>query len=377
MNNNMNNPSVNQPLLPPYKEPNYNINYLLSIVESFFLTLFAELGDKTFVMLIILQLRTNQVTILYSAMFAELLMNITAIFVGYFIDYLLYKNLIDYLGIILFITYGIFLLGNTRKKEELEMYENELLLVEEINENMGDYDINDKEYQILLENTVHHDKKDSSPDEEEHKNYEIQKLKAMSRKAPLAEDLDIIPESEDISREDTIHINSRRNSLMNSTKRCSITLDVDKLKNIIDENDNNDKDDSDNDGSDNENNNNNSNNNKIDEKNYNEALLRKAKKKIKGENIDFSVFWTIFTSMILAEFGDRTQFFSLTMSSIYNLSGVLIGSCLALICSCVLGVYFGNKILKKISVSVFDFILGSLLLIYGIQIFIGKKMSGQ
>ena len=308
MNNNMNNPFVNQPLLPPYKEPNYNINYILSIVESFFLTLFAELGDKTFVMLIILQLRTNQVTILYSAMFAELLMNITAIFAGYFIDYLLYKNLIDYLGIILFITYGIFLLGNTRKKEELEMYDNELLLVEEINENMGDYDLNDKEYQILLENTVHHDKKDSSPDAEEHKNYEIQKLKAMSRKAPLAEDLDIIPESEDISREDTIHINSRRNSLMNSTKRCSITLDVDKLKNIIDENDNNDnnKDDSDNDGSDNENNNE---KNKIDEKNYNEALLRKAKKKIKGENIDFSVFWTIFTSMVLAEFGDRTQTF--------------------------------------------------------------------
>ena len=154
----------------------------------------------------------------------------------------------------------------TGKKEEFEMYENELLLVEEINENMGDYDLNDKEYQILLENTVHHDKKDSSPDAEEHKNYEIQKLKAMSRKAPLAEDLDIIPESEDISREDTIHINSRKNSLMNSTK-SSITLDVDKLKNTIDENDNNDnnKDDSDNDGSDNE-------KNKIDEKNYNEAF---------------------------------------------------------------------------------------------------------
>ena len=66
-------------------------------------------------------------------MFAELIMNITAIFVGYFIDYLIYKNLIDYLGIILFIAYGIFLLGNTRKKGELEMYDNELLLIEEIN----------------------------------------------------------------------------------------------------------------------------------------------------------------------------------------------------------------------------------------------------
>ena len=372
MNNNINNPSANQPFLPPYKEPDYNINYLLSIIESFFLTLIAELGDKTFVMLVILQLRTNQVTILYSAILAELIMNITAIFIGYFIDYLLYKNLIDYLGILLFITYGIFLLGNTRKKEDLEIYEKELLLVEEINENLGDYDINDKDYQILLENTVH-DKKDSSSPEDDHKNYEIQKLKAMSRKAPLAENLDIIPESEDVSREDTLNINSRKNSLKNDNKRFSITLDIEKLKNNVDNelcHDNNNG----------ENDNNNidkENKNDIDQNNYNEVLLRKAKKKIKGENIDFSVFWTIFTSMILAEFGDRTQIFSLTMSSIFNLSGVLIGSCLALFSSCILGVYFGNKILKKISVSVFDFILGSLLLIYGIQIFIGKKWSGQ
>ena len=376
MNNNMNNPSTNQPFLPPYKEPNYNINYLLSIIESFFLTLIAELGDKTFVMLIILQLRANQVTILYSAIFAELIMNITAIFFGYFIDYLLYKNLIDYLGILLFITYGIFLLGNTRKKEDLEMYEKELLLVEEINENLGDYDINDKDYQILLENTVPDKNDSSSPSpEDDHKNYEIQKLKAMSRKAPLAENLDIIPESEDISREDTLNVNSNlmRNSSMNNNKRGSVTLDIEKLKNNVD----NEPSDDNNNGEKGNNNIDNENKNDIDQKNYNEVLLRKVKKKIKGENIDFSVFWTIFSSMILAEFGDRTQIFSFTMSSIFNLSGVLIGSCLALFCSCVLGVYFGNKILKKISVSVFDFILGSLLLIYGIQIFIGKKRSGQ
>ena len=53
-------------------------------------------------------------------------MSITAIFIVYFMDYLLYKNLIDYLGTLLFITYGIFLLGNTHKKEVLEIYEKEL-----------------------------------------------------------------------------------------------------------------------------------------------------------------------------------------------------------------------------------------------------------
>ena len=323
--------------------------------------------DKTFIMLIILQLKANKATILYSAIIAELIMNITAIFIGYFIDYLLYKNLIDYFGIIFFITYGLFLLGNSRKKQDLEIYENELLLVEEINESMGDYDIGDKEYQILLENSVHNnnDRKESSSSLDDQTNYQIQKLKAMSRKAPLVENLDIIPESDDILKEDTLNIDSKRNTQMNSmrfSKKNEINIDK---KNVKD--DNNDINSYDND---NENNINN-----IDEKNYNEALLRKAKKKIKGENIDFSIFWTIFSSMMLAECGDRTQIFSLSMSSIYNLSGVLIGSCLALICSCILGVYYGNKILKKINVRIFDFILGSLLLVYGIQIFVGKKMS--
>ena len=358
-------PLNNQTPFPPYVEPNYNISYLLSIIESFFLTLFAELGDKTFVMLIILQLKTNKVTIFYSALLAELLMNISAIFIGYFIDCLLYKNLIDYFGIMFYIIYGFFLLGNTRKDEDMEVYENELLLVEEINENMGNYDIGDKEYQLLLENSVHHngiEKQEDTSSLEDQKNYEIQKIKAMSRKAPLKEELDIIPESDDISREDTFNYESIKNKNLEKKTPSKNIDEILKKETTISNTDENEENET---------------NNNIDENNFNEALLKKVKKEIKGENIDFSVFWTIFSTVALAEFGDRTQMFSLSMSSIYNLTGVLIGSCCALICSCILGVYYGNKILKKIKVSVFDFILGLLLLTYGIQIFVSKKMAGQ
>lgn len=361
----MNTPLNNQTPFPPYVEPNYNISYLLSIIESFFLTLFAELGDKTFVMLIILQLKTNKVTIFYSALLAELLMNISSIFIGYFIDCLLYKNLIDYFGIMFYIIYGFFLLGNTRKDEDMEVYENELLLVEEINENMGNYDIGDKEYQLLLENSVHHngiEKQEDTSSLEDQKNYEIQKIKAMSRKAPLKEELDIIPESDDISKEDTFNYESIKNKNLEKKTPSKNIDEILKKETTISNTDENEENET---------------NNNIDENNFNEALLKKVKKEIKGENIDFSVFWTIFSTVALAEFGDRTQMFSLSMSSIYNLTGVLIGSCCALICSCILGVYYGNKILKKIKVSVFDFILGLLLLTYGIQIFVSKKMAGQ
>ena len=89
----------------PYTEKNFEIGFISSIIHTFILIFFAELGDKTFIMLFILQLRTNKVTIFYSALFAEILMNILACFVGFLIEYLLYKNLIEYLGILFFVIY--------------------------------------------------------------------------------------------------------------------------------------------------------------------------------------------------------------------------------------------------------------------------------
>ena len=70
------------PLNEPYVEKDYDINFKLSIFESFLLLLIAELGDKTFIMLIILQLKTKKVTILFSSLFAKLLMNSIEIFLG-------------------------------------------------------------------------------------------------------------------------------------------------------------------------------------------------------------------------------------------------------------------------------------------------------
>ena len=95
----------------PYIEKQFVLTFKFSAIQSFILTLLAEFGDKTFIMLIILQLKTNKVTILFSSLFAELIMNSTAIFIGWTIDYMLYKNLIDYIGIVFFLVYGIWLFG--------------------------------------------------------------------------------------------------------------------------------------------------------------------------------------------------------------------------------------------------------------------------
>ena len=119
--------SASNPINEPYVEKDYDINFKLSIFESFLLILIAELGDKTFIMLIILQLKTNRITVFFSSLFAELTMNFFAICLGYLIDFLLYKNLIDYIGILIAFIYGFFLVGASFREEDIS-FANELVL---------------------------------------------------------------------------------------------------------------------------------------------------------------------------------------------------------------------------------------------------------
>ena len=81
--------------------------------------------------------------------------------------------------------------------------------------------------------------------------------------------------------------------------------------------------------------------------------------------------------MALSEFGDRTQIISLTMGALYNLSGVMIGSCFALICSCTLGVYLGSKIIGYLKERYLNFLLACLFLYYGSQVFLSKRKGGK
>lgn len=95
---------------PAYVETEYTLGLGQSIIQSFFLTLAAEIGDRTFILLIILTHRTSAITVLLASVLAELGMNIIAMILGFAIDILLYKNIIDYIGIIIFMIFGLWLL---------------------------------------------------------------------------------------------------------------------------------------------------------------------------------------------------------------------------------------------------------------------------
>ena len=402
----------------PYTEKNFEIGFLSSIIHTFILIFFAELGDKTFIMLFILQLRTNKVTIFYSALFAEILMNTLASFLGFFIEYLLYKNLIEYLGILFFGVYGIFLILSGFKTSE-DTFEEEFQMIEEMHKQR----INRTPSMIL---GIEEDKEKTETNEKDKYNLEsVNKYNDKTYVPLIKKELTIIPES-DISREDSIFneenlltvkkkdteedddsfiLNKKNNSGFklnlvkkrrdsnasndnnqnNTNKNKRLSIDKKEFENEItitegsnivleDENEDNNENDKENEEKEDE----------IKLRGKPDLLRSKSRYaldyldknvNVNQPNIDGSIFGTIFFAICLSEFGDRTQLISLTTSSIFHFYGSILGSCLALFCSCLIGVYFSRKVMKFFKQKVIDFLLGAIFLGYGIQIFITKKYS--
>ena len=316
---------ASNPMMEPYIEKDYDINFKLSIFESFLLIFIAELGDKTFIMLIILQLKSNSITVFVSSLFAELLMNFLAITMGYLFDFLLYKNLIDYIGIIIAIIYGLFLLGSSFREEDIS-FATELIL-------------NQKNYQSSFTELLEESKQEKKEELNKSKYHLDAKLETISEV--------------DASKEETKHFQIKKEGY-NFPKVENINLNV--------------------------NNNNNGNNNNLQLKRndselglFFDEILDKGRETEEDKKLDINVFWTIFRTMIISEFFDRTQMSTLSMSSIFNFSGVLIGSSIALTITCYLGSYHGSKMIKILKERVLSLLLGCIFIIYGIQVYIGKK----
>ena len=89
-----------------------------------------------------------------------------------------------------------------------------------------------------------------------------------------------------------------------------------------------------------------------------------------------SIFITTFTTIFIAELGDKTQIATLMLSAE---SGkpiiVFIGSSLALISSSVVGVLIGKWLSKTISPSKFEFFTGCLMII--ISIFLAYEITSK
>ena len=477
MNNTNSTPSNSPPVqkipeIIPYVTKDLEMTFTSSLIHSFCLIFFAELGDKTFIMLIIMQLRTNKATIFFSSIFAELLMNYIAIFIGRLLDLCLYKNLIEYLCIMFYLIYGLYIFG-TGFTEKKETFESELYQIQSFNQKMR-MDFNtlnetklkkskslpnnlpDKKYNI--ESTEKYNEKDDGviermltiiPEETDESaifdtksndedlennntngnngnNHYVKKHSKSFKKSRNIDNKQLLEKSpnKEYFKEGNI-TNSREKEkkenidpfgrkMVNTLRRKSSELkgagDMEKCMRLSGksgdsfdytlrqsekfENSENsgkyrkissdsnfiedEKDENYENEDNNENENNDTDNNLDYEKLYENNLTMNTireedRKHVEEENIDITVFKTIFYSMALSECGDRTQLCTMTMSSIFDFWGVMLGSTVALLCSCILGVYFGNKVIKVISKKVLDIILGITFLTFSMQILLFKK----
>ena len=314
---------ASNPILEPYVEKDYDINFNLSIFESFLLIFIAELGDKTFIMLIILQLKSNCITVFTSSLFAELLMNFLAILMGYFIDFLLYKNLIDYIGILIAFIYGLFLLGSSFREEDIS-FAAELVL-------------NQKNYETSFTELLEESKIEKNEENRKNQRYSLNaKLETISEVDASKEEtkkFTIKKEGYNFPKIDNDNITPNTNTNPNvQIKRNDTELEI-----ALNE------------------------------------ILEKNRQSEEDSKLDINVFWTIFRTMSISEFFDRTQISTLSMSSIFNFSGVLIGSSIALTITCYLGAYQGKNMIKILKEKMLSFLLGCIFISYAIQIYIGKK----
>lgn len=316
---------ITNPVLEPYVERDFVGSFFLSFFTSFLLMIFAELGDKTFVMLIILQMRTNKITIFAAALFVEILMNVLAIMLGALIDHLLYKNLIDYCGIVFFFLYGAFLLGDSLKTKD-ESFETELTKAENFHKREEDYN-----------------------------------SRTTKTSGGISEKLTVIPEmtfEENLVSSKSVKATKSKDKKAceakeNSLKKCDKArfCDEDKEDLLPQE----------------------------QSENYNYNLVPVSPKKDENKNIkeddslNVDVFWVIVKTMALSEFGDRSQVIGMSMSSIFDYRGVLCGSCLALFITCVLGVYYGKTMIKVLNEKLLCFLLGLLMLYDSLEIYLRKK----
>jgi putative Ca2+/H+ antiporter (TMEM165/GDT1 family) len=316
---NITSPSIQQPLPLPqsnltYIENEFQLEFHLSLLQSFFLTLIAELGDKTFIMLIILQLKTNKVTIFFSALFVLLSMNLLAMLIGYIIDYCLYKNIIDYISILFFFIYGAWMFGESLHTKE-DSFQDELGIIEQkstkIRTEKRSATVLAQQLQVIPEVVTFKDQYIASNANEPLLNFN--------------EDEEDDDNDNDNDEYHPLHSNDTDKPL---TSNRSNTVDIFKQLN--------------------------------DEPLYD------------SPNIDCEMFMTIAGTLALSECGDRTQFSSLVMAAVYDIKGVVCGSCLALFVTCFSGVYLGKTFGQYLHQKTLNSFLACLYMYYAIQIYYGK-----
>ena len=103
-----------------------NQSFYTSIVQSFLIIFLSEIADKTFILVLIYSLKMHWIPLILTSLLSMYFMNILAIIAGYTFILFIPRNLINWLGFLCFLGFGIFSIveglemDNKTVKEEYE-----------------------------------------------------------------------------------------------------------------------------------------------------------------------------------------------------------------------------------------------------------------
>lgn len=288
-----------------YVENQFATFFGLSLIQTFLVIFLSELGDKTFILIMVLKIKsTNSKIVFFASIISMFFINSISIFVGYCMDVFLYQNFIDIVAIAIFGLIGINLIISSFELEKTSFEEEVIDCID------GEIKVDKLKKQMKRNRSILH------------------------------KQIHII----NSARSD----NDLKEPLINKSKSCKqlITLENELLSN--------------------------NNYDGIMKEVYKEDYFLPEDQSVE-EEINKNFFWIFIKTIFITEFGDRTQFGMIAISSIYNFLGVLIGSFLALGLTIYIACYHGERIAKLVSEKNMSIINGFVFLSVGMEIVYSNK----
>lgn len=336
-----------------YIENKFNAYFLLSLVQTFIVSFISELGDKTFLLILILKIKHSNInTVFWSALLAMTSINLISIVIGLLLDIFLYQNFIDILAIAVFVLIGLTQIINSFEMKS-KTFEEEMItcIRDEIKYNKKKKQI--KRTQSMIQKKIT-------------KQLPI----SLSGGACNSSSNNLYEPLLEYNYQSQIIPNSSLNVIIGSSNNTNYAVISESQQqqqgNIMLQEDYNNEEVVSPKGSSND-------NYYVDNVNDNEKekerMISEDDSVCKDNKNEKNYFWLFFKSIFITEFGDRTQFGMAAISSIYNIIGVVVGSFIGLGVIVYIACYYGESAAKKIIEKQMCIIVGFVFLGLSIEIY--------
>jgi len=297
------------------------IAFLKTILSGFSVIILAEIGDKTFFLVMIFSATNSFWSTLLVASTVMLTWNLVCLLIGSAIPVLLFKGFLDFVGMLIFLFFGISMIysayhmehelihkGLNETKSQLSRHSLSLIANANKPPNAADAAAAKDMRKSLSENNLNEPLLYLK-----NKNYRYEELENNSYSA---------------NEENNTNVNSNNNNNKENYVHKNLS-------------------------------------NEVKNKEENEtAYFFENEENYEDEEFGFHSNWAFASSLAIAEFGDKTQISSIVMGSTQNFAAVLIGTSLARIGGILIAVMFGKLIAHNVTHKQVTYIGGGIFIFF-------------